>query len=179
MAQNGTGRRGRGAELAATAPQLWKRGVLGFGFAEGQFIATPDRAFKPRGLIIWGAPPGALVKMALLDQREQVLRSADGIPARFFASGESFDEIAKQIEAGKEPPAWVDFDLIEPWSMLRVVVALPQGLGLGEADGLQLALWGYSQLPAPEPEVLHVLEPNAAPAPSSEEGSSGSSSNTH
>lgn len=179
MAQNGTRRAPRGAELTAGAPQLWKRGVLGFGFAEGQFVAAPDRPFKPRGLIIWGAPAGAQVRMALLDQREQVLRSADGIPARFFASGDSFEEIAKQLDAGKEPPAWVDFDMIDGWAMLRVVISSSEGMGLSDGDGLELVLWGYSQLPGPEPEALHVLE-HAPPASSEESGSSGSSgSSTH
>jgi len=128
-----------------------RRLLLPFTWKGQRFNAEPQRPFRPRGLVIWGAPPGATVHCWIGIHLEIVAAWGD-VPARFFASGDNFEQIAKQLEAGKEPPAWVDWHDIRPGVIVqlevrsRTNVAKRTGdLPLGPDDGIELVMWGYAR----------------------------------
>jgi hypothetical protein len=118
--------------------------LLGFDFAGQYFEARPYKPFRPRGLLIWGAPPLAVIDFAQIDSQEQVKAGYSGVPARFFSTGESFEQIAKQLDEGKEPPCWVSWEAINPTGSCRVFVRDPLGVALGPAQGIELVFWGLA-----------------------------------
>jgi hypothetical protein len=136
----------------AGAPYLhqgvkFQRGLLSFQYDHGCFQATTYRPFLPRGVIIWGAPPGATVEFFVGTDLNAV--ALGGAPARFFSMAENFAQLAKMLDEGKEPPAWVTWKAVDPGVMVRVYVraASPRyegGAALGPEDGIELAMWGTS-----------------------------------
>ncbi len=120
-----------------------RRALCGFEFAKGcGFTSFPQREFKPLGLAIWGAPPLATMQQALIGSTNQVLVSYSGVPARFFAMGDSYEQIAKLMDEGKEPPGWCDWDVIELGQRAAVMVRSREGDMLGPDDGVEICFWG-------------------------------------
>src|SRR6185369_1898722 len=86
----------------APLPEVY-RCMLGFE-SDGVFWrAMPQRPFLPRGLMLWGVPDGATLEQAVIGQELQVLVSASGVPAKFFAMAKSYEELAKRVDEGCEP----------------------------------------------------------------------------
>lgn len=141
------------------APQIvQRRTVLGFTYENGIYFGRSGRGtFKPRGLVIWGAPDDANVRAATIDMEEQVLQSMDGAPAKFFALGLSFEHIAQLVEEGVEPPSWCGFRTMQPGSTCRIVIVDTQNKVLGPSDGVRLAMWGINLMAL-------ELEPPTPPA---------------
>src|SRR5713101_3865306 len=94
--------------------------ILGFDFIEKSgFHAQPMWPFRPRGALIWGAPPGAHVEF-FKGVDLQAMASFGHAPARFFATADSFAQVAKMLEEGKEPPAWCTWDVADVGTIFRV-----------------------------------------------------------
>lgn len=126
--------------------KIFLRGVLGFDFNGSDFQSQPQRPFKPRGLMIWGAPDGAVVDQATVGQCLQVLQSVDGVPAKFFGFGKNYADLAKMVDAGVEPPAWCDWDTAFVGSVVRIRIRDRNGKPLGPKDGIELCMWGVAQV---------------------------------
>lgn len=136
-----------------------RKTVLGFRYENGMHIGTSERgAFKPCGLMIWGPTDGAAIRIATVAMDEQVLQSMDGVPAKFFALGLSFETVTQLVEEGVEPPAWVDWDELQPGCQVRIMVTDQAGQVLGPQHGLTLAMWGINR------KRVEVAPAPAAPA---------------
>jgi hypothetical protein len=123
----------------------FQRCLLPFDSASGGvYQAQAQRPFVPRGLAVWGAPPGAMLAFATCGQQLQLVASLGSVPARFFASGDSYEQIAKQLDAGAEPPAWCDWDPVEPGVYIRLTFTELDGKPLQTA--VELAMWGVAAL---------------------------------
>lgn len=122
----------------------FQRGLLGFTFDGGFFVGEPYRPFVPHGLAIWGAPAGARLIQALIKCDQQVSMSHAPVPARFFAFGDSYEQIAKLLDEGKEPPTWADWDVIELGSRVRITLESVDNKLLTPADGIELVMWGVA-----------------------------------
>ncbi len=120
---------------------IW-RALLGFSFRDGCFWGMPQVSFRPNGLVIWGAPDGAVLEQAVIGNRLEVLASVEGVPVKFFAMGESYAQIAKLLDEGKEPPAWCTWHVITPGTNLRIMIQSKKGKTLGPEDGIELCMWG-------------------------------------
>lgn len=122
--------------------------VLGFRFmgegAGGFWNGEPQRPFRPAGLIVWGAPAGAMLEMATIGRDMQLAVSCEPVPVRFFAMGESFADIAKKLDEGIQPPAWGNWDAVVPGVRARIRIVDRNGRGLGPADGIELVMWGFA-----------------------------------
>jgi len=148
------------AVLEPEPVEVRRKTVLGFRYEGGLYIGTSERgAFKPCGLMIWGAPDGATLRMATLAMDEQVLQSMDGVPAKFFALGLSFEHVSQLVEEGVEPPAWVDWDELQPGCFVRIMLLDVAGQLLSPAQGVTLAMWGINRK-----RVEAEPAPPAAPA---------------
>ncbi len=101
-------------------PQRLVKGMLGFKWNGDHFRAQPDQSFMPKGLMIWDAPEGAWLTQTLISNQMQILASWDPVPVRFFTSAWSFEQIAKQLETGIEPPTWCEFDSCDIGNTIRV-----------------------------------------------------------
>jgi len=122
------------------------RCLCGFGFAAGVWTSYPQRIFKPRGLVIWGAPPGAVLRQATIGQKLEVTVSCEGVPVKFFAFGDSYAQIGKLLDEGKEPPAWCSWSSVIPGSLIRIDIASADGRALTPKDGIELCMWGETVL---------------------------------
>jgi hypothetical protein len=132
-------------------PPILENVLLGFTWTGSFFMAMPQRSFRPHGLAIWGAPPGAMVEQLVVMQ-DHVQVSCEPIPARFFAMGDSYAQLGKLIDEGKEPPNWVTWPMCLPGCSIRVGIrtsaVMDHGSGfalsLGPADGIEICMWGQS-----------------------------------
>lgn len=110
----------------------------------GQMAQLP---FKPRGLLIWDAPPRTLVSQVIIGIGLEVVSTIGPVPARWFMSGESYEQIAKKIDDGAEPPAWVDWSPMGVGQQLRVMLEF-DGRPLADSEA-QLVIWGEESVPTP------------------------------
>jgi hypothetical protein len=94
-----------------------------------------QRPFRPRGVMLWDVPERARVHI-FRGTDLQGLISFGQIPARWFMQWKSFAEIVRDLDAGKEPPAWGTWDTFAPGVMLRLLFDQPvpdaQGIVWGE-----------------------------------------------
>ena len=126
---------------------LFQRGLLPFipdSQIDGMYWGEPQRVFLPRGLAVWGAPPGTMLSFALCGAQLQAVVAMGSVPARFFAQGDSYEQIAKMLDAGAEPPNWCDWDPVRPGSKVRLEFTDLQGAKLHQR--LELAMWGIAAL---------------------------------
>lgn len=105
------------------------------------FEAVPQRLFRPQGLIVWGAPAGATLRVYIGINLEGAV-SWSGIPARFFAMGDSFEQIAKLLDAGKEPPAWIEWPDVQVGH--RAAIAFDN---CPQDAPIELCMWGRTVYP--------------------------------
>jgi len=82
--------------------------------------------------------------MATIAMDEQVLQSMDGVPAKFFALGLSFEHVSQLVEEGVEPPAWVDWNELPAGCQVRIML-LDQGGQLLSPPGVTIAMWGINR----------------------------------
>jgi len=134
--------------------ETWRGALLGFDFSGEVFFAETWRPFLPRGLLIWGAPAGAVVDYALIDTCEQVRAGPSPVPAKFFATGQNFEQLAAQLDAGNEPPVWIHWPKLLPGMRCQVFVrdgrgdrsavshTQKYGAALGPAQGIEIVFWG-------------------------------------
>lgn len=112
--------------------------------APGLYTAEPQRLFHPRGLAVWGAPPGSQLAFSLISNQIQAVVSLGSVPARFFAFGDSYEQIAKKLDEGSEPPTWCDWDVVRPGTTVRLEFSDLDNNPLTVA--LELAMWGVAAL---------------------------------
>lgn len=110
----------------------------------GLYTAEPQRLFLPRGLAVWCAPDGAHISFALIGAQLQIVASLGKVPARFFAFGNSYEQIAKLLDVGAEPPAWCDWDPVAPGTHVRLEFTDARDEPLQAP--IELAMWGIAAL---------------------------------
>lgn len=117
-----------------------------FDYTGAVWSAMPQVVFRPRGLIIWNAPPKAIVS-AFVGTTVQLITSYPPIPAKWFGSFANFQQIAKMIEEDKEPAAWGDWDTVSPGMYIRIQIIADKASDmtnsyLGPDQGIELCMWG-------------------------------------
>jgi hypothetical protein len=119
------------------------RALLPFVWSDGAFYGRPQRPFRPKGLIIWNAPPLATV-YAFVGCTVEGVVAYGGIPAKWFASGESYQQIRAKLESGIEVPDWMTWDTCQPGIDIRIEVrdGFDSHRMLGPGDGIELLQWG-------------------------------------
>ncbi len=120
------------------SPIITVKKLLGFQptLNPGQFRALPQMSFKPRGLMLWNIEPGTMLRQCVISLQEQVLVSTDPVPAQFFTMAQSYEQVAKAIEQGSEPPSWCDFQAVQPGCSITL-----EFTG-NRIDHIQAAMWG-------------------------------------
>src|SRR5512138_1430869 len=113
--------------------QLVWRSLLGFRYSVHEFIAEPFRAFRPMGLLIWNVPEQSTIRCEITSNVE-IVSSFDAVPARWFASAKSFEQLAESLQDGKEPPTWCDWHVVCPGQWVRLQLRDSQNQALGPSD---------------------------------------------
>ncbi len=117
--------------------------LCAFEWAGFRFQAQPQMLFKPTGLVIYGAPQDAVFEYAQVGNQQELLVSFGKFPARFFNLDKSFEQIAKDLEQGLEPPAWGDWDTCQMGMNIRVTISAKDGSPLGPDQGVSIGMWGW------------------------------------
>lgn len=101
------------------------------------FEASPQRSFKPRGLLLWDV--GTLsIEAATIGRDHQLVQSWPAIPARFFATALSFEQLQQMAREGREPSgAWGSWHAAHPGMLVRLVFD-------GDASAVQACMWGHT-----------------------------------
>ena len=132
-------------------PLILLKSLLPFGefwylgeFAGAQWQAEPQMAFKPKGLMIWDAPERSAVELILIGCIPQIVCTVGPIPAKWFSSFDSYEQVWEAHERGKEPPGWGDFQIISVGMTCQVRMIPPKDLKVSESDWskVQLLMWG-------------------------------------
>ncbi len=120
------------------------RRLCGFELDGQVWVASPGALFRPAALMLWDLPERAIITYALVYHQQQIKLSPAPVPARFFATGHSFEEVVRRFEQeGIEAPFWCDFDTMEIGTTFRISVLDGHGL---PALGLQALLLGQAAL---------------------------------
>ncbi len=128
------------------------QGVLGFKFEPYgrysghplglSFVARPMKVFQPKGLALWGAPPGARLSAVINSVSHELLVSLDPVPARLFSGFASFEALKRQIEDDEAAFAgWGTFGTLYPGCEL---VLLLWGCTRDEAERIEVGMWGLT-----------------------------------
>lgn len=112
-------------------------GDLGRGY-ERVYWAQPQVHFKPKGIMIWGVPEDGDVTHIWIGKRLQVVATLGPIPAKWFSMAQSYEQIAKALEDGVEPPSWPDFDVVMVAQEVRVHIFTRLKLD----DRAKIVMWG-------------------------------------
>lgn len=113
----------------------------------GNHVQIP---FKPRGLMIWDAPPGAEVVHIVAGPRLELVATLGPVPARWFSIAQSYEQVAKALDEGQEPPAWAEWNFLDVGQYLAIRLEL-NGRRLAPDGALQLVIWGEALLTPEEP----------------------------
>ncbi len=87
-------------EILLTFPTTSETRKFGPG-EDRTWACQPYRLCKPLGLFVWGATADTYVEWIGCGNAGQVMASQGRIPARFFETGRSFDEIKALADAGE------------------------------------------------------------------------------
>lgn len=136
-----------GAPFYARPPELavLQRGLLGFHYRDGYYYGAPNRAFEPKGLLLWNAPPLSRVN-AIIINREQITVGFDLAPSRWFSTAKNFDELATMVADGNEPVCWNTWDFVGVGQQVRIGFTSEEG-HLLRVNDVELAMWGLVSPP--------------------------------
>lgn len=106
------------------------------------FSSQPQCIFKPRGLMIWGAPDDADVQQIWIGKNLQVVAALGPIPAKWFSMAQSYEQVELALAAGTEPPSWPDFEAARAAMNVQVNISSQNKL----PPGIKLVMWGLGIL---------------------------------
>lgn len=95
-------------------PGRCQRRLCGFEREGAEWVATPRVIFRPSALMLWDVPERATISHSVAGNQIQIAVSSAPVPARFFATGHSFEQIVRRFEReGIDAPYWCDFDTLD------------------------------------------------------------------
>lgn len=103
------------------------------------YLAQPQVPFKPRGLMIWGAPDDADVTQIWIGRNLQVVAALGPIPAKWFSMAQSYEQVERLLKEGIEPPSWPDFNVVMIAQYVEVHIASKEKL----TDNTKIVMWGF------------------------------------
>lgn len=132
------------AEYGGRLPPVLREGICTFRRTGHVFEAMPQRTFRPRGLMVWGAPLKALVRAIVC--RDSPAVTYEAIPARWFSMQQSFEQLAKALDEGKEPASWGDWNTVRPGMQIRIELLMTDVMPIDseQAEEVQLLMWGHA-----------------------------------
>ena len=125
-------------------PGRCQRRLCGFERQGAEWVATPRVPFRPSALMLWDVPERATVSYSVAGNQIQLAVSSAPVPAHFFATGHSFEEVVRRFEKeGIDAPYWCDFDTMDLGCSFRIAVLDEGGKPV---ERLQAVLLGLAAL---------------------------------
>lgn len=105
-------------------PREAYRGYATFRKVDDGFIATVQRPFQPRALLLYGCNAKTLVRAVLIGADLQGDISLSGAaPGKFFETESSYERLMQRYEENDIlPPSWLDFRPAYPGMSIRVQI---------------------------------------------------------
>ncbi len=126
-------------------PGRCQRRLCGFEREGAEWVATPRVLFRPSALMLWDVPERATISHSVAGHRIQIAVSSAPVPARFFATGHSFEEIVRRFEKeGIDAPYWCDFDTLDLGWSFRISVLDEDGKPVERMQAVLLGLAALS-----------------------------------
>ena len=118
-----------------------ERRLCGFELKDAEWVARPQLLFRPYALMLWGTPERAKVAHCIMGNEGQILVSAAPVPASFFATGHSFEDVVKRfVREGIDAPYWCDFKTFEVGTTMRLKVATEEGEPVRKLEAVLLGM---------------------------------------
>jgi hypothetical protein len=119
-----------------------EQSLCGLDF-DGQrhWVARPFRPFTPQGLLIWGAPPFARVRRIVVAGTPVLIGNSEGVPARWFGTALSFEQLQRLIAAELQPPQWGSWPYIDMVTGMKIELVDRSGAAIG-SEVVEMVLWG-------------------------------------
>lgn len=117
-----------------------REALLPFELGRGHsrtFMASPQKPFKPRGLMLWDVPHALNVEATIIGNNHQLMVAFGKVPALWFAQAQTFEQVVADRAKGKEPSSWGSWDALYPGIMVRLEFD-------GDASGVRAVMWGHS-----------------------------------
>lgn len=105
------------------------------------FEASPRMPFKPTGLLLWNVSPLDEVSACYVGRDTQLTATFEPVPAAWFASAYSFEEVEKRAELGKYPATWGHWNVAEPGVIIRIEVRIKDPAT--DRDRVRALMWGW------------------------------------
>ena len=126
-------------------PGRCQRRLCGFEREGAEWVATPRVLFRPSALMLWDVPERATISHSVAGNQIQLAVSSAPVPARFFATGHSFEEVVRRFEKeGIDAPYWCDFDTMDLGYSFRLTVLDDQGEPVVRLQAVLLGLAALS-----------------------------------
>lgn len=118
------------------------------------YAAPVQMPFKPMGFIIWGATDETSILDLKVGNAGEGMVAWEPIPARFFETGKSFEEIEQLAEAGELALSLPQRQVLkmstaEPGVNISVVLSGPFA---------RFCMWGYSANMYEAPQVAEIVQ---------------------
>lgn len=111
------------------------------GENDAEWIARPQVLFRPYALMLWGAPERSKVRHCVIGQNGQIQVSGAPVPASFFATGHSFEEVVRRFEKdGIDAPYWCDFDTFEVGTRMKLKITTEEGEPVRKLEAVLLGM---------------------------------------
>jgi hypothetical protein len=106
------------------------------GEGERVLVGETQKPFMPKGLMLWNV--GDLqVAAALIGTNLQLLCSFGKVPARWWSTQQSFDDVVRALAEGKEAASWGTWGTVHPGVLVRLQFD-------GDASAVRAVMWGLS-----------------------------------
>jgi len=130
--------RRRSHRFVLPPPALDREALLPFEVRGGwTLMASPQKPFKPRGLMLWNAAHLSVEAM-VIGVTHQVVASFAKVPALWFMTSQNYEQVVAARAEGKEPgQGWGSWDAVYPGMLVRLDFD-------GPAADVKALMWGYS-----------------------------------
>lgn len=117
------------------------RRLCGLELRGEEWVGAPSIPFRPSAMLLWDVPEKATVSYAIVGMEMQITASPAPVPARFFMTGHSFEDVVRNFEKeGIDAPYWCDFKTLAPGCEFRVRVRTMEGEPVRNLQGVLLGL---------------------------------------
>jgi len=102
--------------------------------------------YRPVGLMIWGAVPGMMLRQMKIGNLGQVIASWDPVPALWFGTAQSYEQLKELIKEDKALNSWVEFDTLSLGCYSQIDIRDKDGKPCGPNSGISMCTWGYAAI---------------------------------
>lgn len=107
-------------------------------YSDHVLTGRPQKVFLPRGLMLWGVA-GMNLRAALVSVHDTINIGCGLVPAEWFATSQSFEQVLKAHAEGNGPGrGWGHWPNVHPGQMVRLLFDRPL------SGSVRALMWGHT-----------------------------------